>query len=318
MIATDQAGNADLTQDQRVWTVDTLAPTVSIDRACTRHRSPDPTLTNSKTPSFTLSATEQAVTFECALDPPVPATPTFTPCNATYTTSTLADGPHSLNVRGKDAGGNLSPVATKSFTVDATAPEVQFDLTPAPISNATDATFQFSVKNDPDRHLHLPVQARHRADFTPCTSPKAYSGLPEGQRNLQVKATDTAGNTGPPTTFRWTIDTSLPQTQIGSRPRPVTNATTAVFDFQSPNTSPVTFQCNLDKKPTWTDCTTQPQTYTGLGEGNHTFEVKAINSAGTEDPTPATYSWNVDTADGGRAFFVLSVVRKFELARSCD
>jgi large repetitive protein len=304
VFATDRAGNPDTSQqDFRTWTVDTIAPTATVNGP-TPASATNPTLTNSKTPSFALTASE-AATFECALDaPPPPVIPTFTACGPSYTTPSLADGTHTLQVRAKDAGGNFSPVTAKTFTVDATAPAVQFDLVPTDPSNSTDVTFQFSVIGDPTGTYTYQCKLDLDADFSPCTSPKAYTGLSDGTRNLQVKATDPAGNTSASvncsttnfpkcSTYRWTIDTKLPQTQIGSRPRPVTNATTATFDFQSPNTSPVTFECSRDG--TAPEVCTSPKVYTGLTEGNHTFAVKAKSSSGVYDPDPAVYNWSIDT-----------------------
>jgi hypothetical protein len=294
VIATDRAGNADQSQDSRTWTVDTLAPTTSINGPIPASAT-DPTLTNSRTPAFALSASEPSVTFECARDTVPPALPAFAPCNATYTAPTLADGSHVLHVRSKDAGGNFSAPVSRTFTVDATSPVVTYQVTPAPTSNSTDATFEFSVPTEPGVAFTYQCKLDTEPDFSACTSPKVYSALTDGQRNVQVKATDPAGNAGSPLTYRWRIDTSLPQTQIGSRPRPVTNSTTATFDFQSPNTSPVTFKCSLDGAAP-TDCIS-PKVYTGLNAGDHRFEVKAVNSAGTFDPDPAVYNWTIDTTD---------------------
>jgi large repetitive protein len=48
-------------------------------------------------------------------------------------------------------------------------------------------------------------------------------------------------------------------------------------------------------------------TYSGLTEGAHTFQVKAVDSAGNVDATPASHSWTIDvtapetTIDSGPA-----------------
>ena len=75
----------------------------------------------------------------------------------------------------------------------------------------------------------------------------------------------------------------------------MTNATTAAFDFQSPNANPVTFRCSLDGAAA-ADCTS-PKVYTGLNPGDRRFEVTAVNSAGTPDPDSAVHNWTIDTTD---------------------
>jgi len=44
----------------------------------------------------------------------------------------------------------------------------------------------------------------------------------------------------------------------------------------------------------YTSCTS-PKSYTGLTEGSHTFYVKATDSAGNTNSTPASYTWTIDT-----------------------
>jgi hypothetical protein len=52
------------------------------------------------------------------------------------------------------------------------------------------------------------------------------------------------------------------------------------------------FECQLDGAG-FSACTS-PATYTGLLLGRHSFEVRAVDSSGIPDATPASYAWNVD------------------------
>src|SRR5204862_6038055 len=38
-----------------------------------------------------------------------------------------------------------------------------------------------------------------------------------------------------------------------------------------------------------------PRSYSGLADGSHSFQVRATDPAGNTDPTPASYTWTVDT-----------------------
>jgi len=124
----------------------------------------------------------------------------------------------------------------------------------------------------------------------PCSSPKTYTGLPEGAHVLRVRATDAAGNTDPtPATRQVTVDTTPPETTIDSGPSGTIAETTATFEFSSEPGAH--FQCRLDNA-VFTACTS-PRTYSGLAAGTHTFRVQAIDRAGNGDPTSATRTFTV-------------------------
>jgi hypothetical protein len=68
----------------------------------------------------------------------------------------------------------------------------------------------------------------------------------------------------------------------------------ARFAFVS-NTPGATYQCRLDGS-TFAACP-NPKTYSGLSKGAHTFQVRAIDPAGTPDPTPAERRFTVGTSE---------------------
>jgi hypothetical protein len=84
---------------------------------------------------------------------------------------------------------------------------------------------------------------------------------------------------------------TAPNTIIDGAPALQTNATSAAFTFHA-SASPATFTCTLDGG-TPTACTS-PVSYSGLAPGTHVFSVAATGAGGT-DPTPARYTWTVDT-----------------------
>jgi PKD repeat protein len=84
-------------------------------------------------------------------------------------------------------------------------------------------------------------------------------------------------------------DTTPPETTIISGPEATTTSTSASFSFTA--SEPASFQCALDGAA-FTPCGS-PQTYTGLGLGTHTLDVRATDLAGNVDPTPAEQSWTI-------------------------
>jgi hypothetical protein len=108
---------------------------------------------------------------------------------------------------------------------------------------------------------------------------------------------DVAGNPlGPDTVWSFTTaappppDTTPPDTTIDSGPSGTVKTRDVSFTFSStePNS---TFECSLDGAA-FSACSS-PQSYTGLDNRTHTFEVKATDAAGNTDPTPASRSWKV-------------------------
>ena len=81
-----------------------------------------------------------------------------------------------------------------------------------------------------------------------------------------------------------------PETSITSGPSETSPGTWAV-GFSSDAKTPVGFQCRVDGAP-FAACTS-PMQLSGFGPGNHTFEVRAKDTHGNVDPTPATATWTV-------------------------
>jgi subtilisin-like proprotein convertase family protein len=89
-----------------------------------------------------------------------------------------------------------------------------------------------------------------------------------------------------------------PQTTITAGPPAdaFVESTSATFQFtgtETPGTPP--FECRLDGQMFAPCQTNGSQSYTGLSEGQHTFEVRAIDAQGEADPSPAIRTWAVDT-----------------------
>ncbi len=276
--ATDAAGNNDPTSASYVWTIDTGVPDTTIT-----DQPDDPS--NSADASFSFSSTKPGSTFECVLD-----AGGITPCTSPQAYTGLADGEHTFEVRAFDAIGTPDPSpASYTWTIDTVAPDTNITDQPDNPSDSANASFSFTSDD-----LEATFECRlDEALFGPCTSPQAYTGLADGEHTFRVRATDAAGNTDTsPASYTWTIDTVAPDTNITDQPDDPSNSANASFGFSSTETGS-TFECRLDGG-TFSACTS-PQTYAGLIDGSHTFEVQATGPAGNTDPTPASYTWTIDT-----------------------
>ena len=170
------------------------------------------------------------------------------------------------------------------------APNTIIDSGPDNPTNSDSATFTFHATETATFQCKL-----DSGSYSSCTSPKNYAALTDGDHTFYVKATDEENNEDPtPASYAWSIDTTAPDTTIDSGPDDPTNSTSATFTFSS-NDETASFKCKLDSG-SYSTCD-NPKNYTDLSEGDHTFYVKAIDSLNNEDPTPATYSWSIDTAN---------------------
>lgn len=93
-------------------------------------------------------------------------------------------------------------------------------------------------------------------------------------------------------TVREVIGGEPPETSIDGGPPTLTNDGSATFDL-SANRSVPTFECSLDRAE-WEPCGDVPS-YTDLSDGPHTFAARARDELGLVDPTPASWTWRVDT-----------------------
>src|SRR5439155_1442549 len=167
--------------------------------------------------------------------------------------------------------------------VDTTAPDTTITAAPPARSNSSSASFSFTPTEAGSTFAcQLDASA-----FAPCVSPQSYSGLADGSHTFQVRATDAAGNTDPtPTSHSRTVDTTAPDTTITAAPPAVSNSSSASFSFTATEAGG-SFACQL-RASAFALCVS-PQSYSGLANGSHTFQVRATDPAGNTDPTPASY-----------------------------
>ncbi|MBS1151779.1 MAG: Cable pili-associated 22 kDa adhesin protein [Myxococcaceae bacterium] len=284
--ATDPAGNAGPSSLPVTFTFD---PNV-LDTAIVS----GPTgLTTSTSAVFDFTSNQTSVTYECSLDGAA-----FAPCTDPVTFSNLAQGPHTLRVRARDGIGNTdaSP-ASRLWTIDSVAPTAAVVVSPAngatigtatPIVTGTaEAGSTVTVVIDGVVAGTALVDANGDWTFGPTAA------LSAGPHTVAARATDPAGNAGPDSAINtFTVDLSALDTFIVSGPPAVSRFDSAAFDLAS-NQPNVTYECSLDGAG-FVACT-DPAAFPGLTDGSHTLRVRAKDAAGNLDPTPASFSWKVDT-----------------------
>ena len=174
--------------------------------------------------------------------------------------------------------------------------------------------FTFSGTDNTGLHPTTPFECKlDGGAFTAvaCSSPKDITGLADGSHTFQVRAVDAVGNRDPtPATFTWTVDATTPDTTINSATVPsgaggssiTSGASTSFnsirFTFSGTDNTglhPTTpFECKLDGGAFTAVACSSPKDITGLADGSHTFQVRAVDAVGNRDPTPATFTWTVD------------------------
>jgi hypothetical protein len=295
--ATDARGNTDQTDATQSFTVDTVVPDTVLDSGTQG-------LVTTRTAGFTFSASE-AGTFQCRLDGPGAVTGQWTRCSTPATYTALADGDYTFRVHAVDAAGNADPSdETRSFSVDATAPQTSIDRGPAGPVSVTSAAFDFSASESAAFECRLDGPGAATGAWSPCESPAPYQQLAEGQYTFSVRAGDAAGNVdATPASRSFTVDTTPPQTSIDadhvSIGRPSPDERPAAQLAVSSTESDSTFACRLDAPGgavgTWAPCSATPR-YTDLADGDYVFHARATDAAGNADPTGATYDFTVDTS----------------------
>jgi hypothetical protein len=269
-----------------------------------------PATTQSSSASFAFASGEAGVSFECSLDGAA-----FSGCSSPKEYTGLSAGQHTFRVRAVDAAGNVEP-EPESHTwtvqsVDTTPPTTSVNVVPEALSTEPDASFEF-VSNEPGATFECSLDG---AAFTPCTSPRDYTGLADGQHEFRARAKDAAGNVDQtPATFSWRIDTTAPQTTIGAGAPPATGtSTSATFNFTSSEQNS-TFECSLDNAA-FAPCSS-PRAYSNLAVGAHSFRVRAADEAENVDETPAVHNWTITQGCAGSTVTLVAAADSWVLQSS--
>ena len=161
-------------------------------------------------------------------------------------------------------------------------PAVFFTLTPPAASPQGPQAIAWSAPGKTSCSLDGAV-------FAPCSSPRTYNSLALGPHSLAVALT---GNPAVNALYSWSItpvgELDVVMTADGG-PVLQTSLQDETFAFLSHQVG-ATFQCSLDGGA-FAACSS-PRAYHGIGVGEHSFSVRAVNTLG-EASFPTSYGWSV-------------------------
>ncbi len=288
----DPAGNRGT--DSQELSVDTAAPAVTIAGGANA-------LTNDPTPEISGTAdvaTGTTVTVTLSDETLTAAAQSGGAWSATA--AALSDGPHRVVMSVSDAAGNTA-TSTQTLTVDTVAPVVTItggatattnDVDPTIVETSTAAPGTTVTVSIAGQTMTTLLQANGTWNATP-----TFVG--EGAWPIVASAPDPAGNVGRAAQILTIkIDTAAPRTSIDAGVSGTTASSSPSFSFSSSEAGS-SFECRLDGPGTETgsyrSCSS-PRSYADLADGSYTLLVRATDRAGNTDPTGATRSFTVDTA----------------------
>src|SRR6476620_6266207 len=325
VISEDKSANKDPSPASFNWTVDTVPPITTINTAVDGNKSSITNGSSTKSKSITLGFSGNDTggagveNLECSLDGA-----SFTVCTSPVQLSpaNLIDGAHTFMVIAQDKVGNMATTpALFNWTIDTLPPITTIDsatdsnksaVSNDGITNSTSLTFTFSG-SDNGVGIHNYECSLDSSNFTACTSPVRYDNLTNGIHGFDVVAEDKVGNKGSiPSSFNWTTDTEPPSTSIFSAtagdnkimvPGTNTSSNSVTFEFSANDTGGSEdkgvgikqYECSLDKSNFSTCSSPVKFSSTDLKDGGHIFKIRAEDNAGNMNPTPASFSWKIDT-----------------------
>jgi hypothetical protein len=228
--------------------------------------------------------------------------------------TTIVDGP---------AEGSQTTSSSAGFSFKSSSPaKAKFycSLDDSPASRCSSGVVYSGLSVAPHSFTVYAVDRNGNPDPTPAArswsviSPTEADALPGGGTGEEPTGTEGTGTQGTGTqgtggggTGGGGTDTAAPDTWITSGPAEGSSSTStsASFSFKGEdNVGVAGFECALDGAE-FSPCS-PPKSYSDLGDGAHTFLVRATDAAGNADPTPASSTWTV--ASSTRVYTVPAAV----------
>ena len=262
-----------------------------------------------------IAATEtQAAAFVAATDGAQPATAVATPgtyVNATCEAVTLTARPLLSPLLAYRTGGNGSaaPTALAAIRQAHWWSPLSRRLWPAALfpalsqlfyassAHAAGETVAFDIGTlHPDQTLQITFAVTIARTFVG-TQACNQGAVALGAGSPLLTDDPTVAGSADPTCFDVVPpETIPPETTITSTPPNPSKSEAAQLTFTgSDNVTPaanLTFECRLDNTE-FLPCTS-PLAYTDLPDGLRTFQVRAVDALGNVDPSPASFTWNIN------------------------
>lgn len=175
------------------------------------------------------------------------------------------------------------------------APDTTIDSDPPGLTNDNVLTFEFS-SDDPAATFECAIDV---PSFGQCSDLQSHTTdlLPDGVHKFFVRAVDEAATPDDsPAEQTFTVDTTPPNAAIDSGPAGGSTISDPTPTFGFSSEAGATFECRVDADP-FDTCSGPGDSHTpgALGDGPHTFEVRATDAVGNTNPASASRSFTVDT-----------------------
>jgi uncharacterized repeat protein (TIGR01451 family) len=229
--------------------------------------------------------------------------------NTNFTVSGLGQGLQNWSVSCTDLANNTGTSTTRNFTIDTTAPSIQFV---SPVNgayiNSTSPTFTFNFTStlSPTANCSIYIDGvlnQTNSSVANNTNTNfTVSGLSQGLQNWSVSCTDLAGNTNTTSSRNFTIDTIAPAIQFVSPANGAylnSNSTTFTFNFTSTSSPAANCSIYVDGILNQTNSSVANNTNTnftisGLANGLQNWSVSCTDLAGNTN-TSASRNFTMET-----------------------
>ena|GEM_PF-867353 len=316
----DDAGNTGKSAAE-TFTVDTVAPTVTMSPVASPTNDSTPTLSGTAGvaavdhPTVTVTIHEGSLTGKVVASGGVPVsagTGTWS-----YESPHLADGTYTAQAAQSDEAGNVGTSSAVTFTVDTTPPAVTMSAVSSPTNNpepTLTGAAGTATGDDPAVTVTIykgpavggTVAASGGATVTGATWSYKAPHLGEGTYTAQAEQSDDAGNHGKSTAVTFTIDTTPPAVTIVALPAYTNNAEptlTGAAGVATGDDPAVTVKIYEGTSASGTVAASGGATVTGatwaykashLADGTYTAQAEQSDDAGNTGKSAAT-TFTVDT-----------------------